>query len=629
MNNLELLQKYWGHKSFRPLQEESIDSITSGLDTVGLFPTGSGKSLCYQLPALSLKGLVLVVSPLIALMEDQVKSLNDKGIKAMYFQSNPKSIPVSQQIDNCIHGNYKIVYISPERLIQKSIIQQLSFAKISFLAVDEAHCISEWGHDFRPAYRKINILRTVFPDLPVLALTATATPKVLLDIKYYLELKKPNVFQKSFERFNISYNLWKTENKYDTTLQILKYFSGSSIVYCNTRKETEKLSIFLNKSGVKSDFYHGGLFPDAKKYKLESWQKEKTIHMVATSAFGMGIDKSNVRTIIHINLPQSIENYSQETGRAGRDGKPAKTFLLFQDSDPNRLKNQFLDQTPTATDLKAIYKDLCNYLQIAYGDGLNETYILNLERFCERYGHTSKKTLQCFNQFDQEGIMIVSSSKEKQLMVKSKCLPKQATEYIQLNHIAAKVLEYLMRQHPHFFSEITTLSVQSICLKFKLSVERISTIMSELQKIGLIEFSFRDKNVYITPQVPREDNYSLIPVIASAKIKYTQKKEKIEKLIAFVLDNTNCKSKLILDYFGNETKVNCGQCSSLSCKTKLEAEPDFESKVIELIKQTPHSIKELKQKLYFEPNAILEFLEKEIMRNKIKENNEHKFYWNI
>jgi ATP-dependent DNA helicase RecQ len=629
MNNLELLQKYWGHKSFKPLQEESIDSITSGVDTVGLFPTGSGKSLCYQLPALSSKGLVLVVSPLIALMEDQVKNLKDKGIKAMYFQSNPKSIPISQQIDNCIHGNYKVVYISPERLIQKPIIQQLSFAKISFLAVDEAHCISEWGHDFRPAYRKINILRTVFPDLPVLALTATATPKVLLDIKDYLELKNPNVFQKSFERSNISYNLWKTENKYDTTVQILKYFSGSSIVYCNTRKETERLSGFLNKSGVKSDFYHGGLFPDAKKYKLESWQKEKTIHMVATTAFGMGIDKSNVRTIIHLNLPQSIENYSQETGRAGRDGKRAKAFLLFQDSDPNGLKNQFLDQTPTATDLKAIYKDLYNYLQIAYGDGFNETYTLDLERFCERYNHASKKTLQCFNQFDQEGIMIVSSSKEKQLIIKSKCSPEQATEYIQLNHIAAKVLEYLMRQHLQFFSVTTTLSVQSICSKFKLSVERTSTIMSELQKRGLIEFSFRNKNLYITPQVPREDNYSLKPVITTARIKYTQKKEKIEKLIAFVLDNTNCKSNLILEYFGNETKVSCGQCSSLSCKTELETESNFESKVIKLIKQAPHSIKDLKQKLYFEPIAILQLLEKKIRENKIKENNEHKFYWNI
>ena len=309
MNSKELLKIYWGHDTFRPLQEEIIDSVMLSRDTLALLPTGGGKSYCYQIPALMREGFALVISPLIALMEDQVTNLQNKGIKAMYFESDSQGLRLSQQIDNAINGNFKVVYVSPERLLNPSFINHIKQAKISLIAVDEAHCISEWGHDFRPAFRKINLLRPLFPETPILALTASATPEVKNDIANQLELNSPQIFQHSFERPNIAYNIWNTEDKFQTTLQLLNHFEGSSIVYCNSRKQTEYLANFINQNNHKADFFHGGMLPSEKKEKLEAWQRGTISHMVATTAFGMGIDKANVRTVIHTNLPESIENY--------------------------------------------------------------------------------------------------------------------------------------------------------------------------------------------------------------------------------------------------------------------------------------------------------------------------------
>ena len=627
MNKQQLLTKYWGFSSFKPLQEDIITSILEGNDTLALLPTGGGKSLCYQLPALLMEGTALVISPLIALMEDQVKSLEDRGIKAMYFESHPKSLPLSQQIDNCIYGNYKVVYTSPERLTNDLFLQQISQAPLSLIAVDEAHCISEWGHDFRPAYRKINKIRSIFPSLPVLALTASATPKVVQDIQSELVFKEPKVFRQSFKRPNLAYKIWKTEDKYNTAAQIVRHQKGSSIIYCNTRRQTEQLAYFFNQSGLSSDFFHGGLSADDKKKKLSDWQNGSIQHITATTAFGMGIDKADVRTLVHMQLPESIEHYYQETGRAGRDGKTANAYLLFHEGDPQELKNQFLNYIPTNQELTATYKDLCNFFQIAYGEGVDQLYILDFDRFCERYKRNRRKTLYCLEQFDREGILSLNTIKEKYIRMEAKCSSTQATAFIGQQTTDAKVLEFLMRKYPYFFTESTLVDPSKVCTTLTLSKDRFYAALESLQQLGYLRYSVPSAHFYIIPQTPREDQYTLKPVLQNAKILFEQKKVKIDAMISFTLNTKSCKRNLILSYFGDTVQGVCEKCSSPSCRQELDSEQDFESKLTRLLKAQPHSIQELKQKLYFEPLALQIVLESLLNDQKIKQNQSQKYYW--
>ena len=627
MNKQQLLTKYWGFSSFKPLQEDIITSILEGNDTLALLPTGGGKSLCYQLPALLMEGTALVISPLIALMEDQVKSLEDRGIKAMYFESHPKSLPLSQQIDNCIYGNYKVVYTSPERLTNDLFLQQISQAPLSLIAVDEAHCISEWGHDFRPAYRKINKIRSIFPSLPVLALTASATPKVVQDIQSELVFKEPKVFRQSFKRPNLAYKIWKTEDKYNTAAQIVRHQKGSSIIYCNTRRQTEQLAYFFNQSGLSSDFFHGGLSADDKKKKLSDWQNGSIQHITATTAFGMGIDKADVRTLVHMQLPESIEHYYQETGRAGRDGKTANAYLLFHEGDPQELKNQFLNYIPTNQELTATYKDLCNFFQIAYGEGVDQVYVLDFDRFCERYKRNRRKTLYCLEQFDREGILSLNTIKEKYIRMEAKCSSTQATAFIGQQTTDAKVLEFLMRKYPYFFTESTLVDPSKVCTTLTLSKDRFYAALESLQQLGYLRYSVPSAHFYIIPQTPREDQYTLKPVLQNAKILFEQKKVKIDAMISFTLNTKSCKRNLILSYFGDTVQGVCEKCSSPSCRQELDSEQDFESKLTRLLKAQPHSIQELKQKLYFEPLALQIVLENLLNDQKIKQNQSQKYYW--
>jgi len=627
MNKQQLLTKYWGFSSFKPLQEDIITSILEGNDTLALLPTGGGKSLCYQLPALLMEGTVLVISPLIALMEDQVKSLEDRGIKAMYFESHPKSLPLSQQIDNCIYGNYKVVYTSPERLTNDLFLQQISQAPLSLIAVDEAHCISEWGHDFRPAYRKINKIRSIFPSLPVLALTASATPKVVQDIQSELVFKESKVFRQSFKRPNLAYKIWKTEDKYNTAAQIVRHQKGSSIIYCNTRRQTEQLAYFFNQSGLSSDFFHGGLSADDKKKKLSDWQNGSIQHITATTAFGMGIDKADVRTLVHMQLPESIEHYYQETGRAGRDGKTANAYLLFHEGDPQELKNQFLNNIPKNQELTATYKDLCNFFQIAYGEGVDQVYVLDFDRFCERYKRNRRKTLYCLEQFDREGILSLNTIKEKYIRMEAKCSSTQATAFIGQQTTDAKVLEFLMRKYPYFFTESTLVDPSKVCTTLTLSKDRFYAALESLQQLGYLRYSVPSAHFYIIPQTPREDQYTLKPVLQNAKILFEQKKVKIDAMISFALNMKSCKRNLILSYFGDTVQGVCEKCSSPSCRQELDSEQDFESKLTRLLKAQPHSIQELKQKLYFEPLALQIVLENLLNDQKIKQNQSQKYYW--
>ena len=565
MDKHQLLKKYWGYSKFRSYQEQIIDSLLEGKDVMGILPTGEGKSLCYQLPALITDGPVLVISPLIALMIDQVKQLEKIGIKAMYLESHSKSLPIQHQIDNCIHGNYKLVYSSPERFLNPLFIQQLTYANFSIIAIDEAHCISEWGHDFRPSYRKLSVLRDLYLKTPILALTASATSKVIDDIRNVLKLKEVKVYKSSFERSNISYNVWKTKDKYSSVIQLLAKNKGASIIYCSTRKLTENLAQFINQKGYKATFFHGGLSAEKKKKKLEAWQSGETLHMIATTAFGMGIDKADVRTIIHFQLPESIENFYQETGRSGRDKKEAFCYLLYQNNDPKELKNQFLKKIPTSSDIENLYKDLCNFFQIAYGEGKGAYFSLDLNNFCKRYNRNFNKTEQTLKFFELAGVFSLVSSKEKQLRFNITASLDQVILYMHKRNLAAQILEYLMRRSPNFFNETTILSSKKISKSFKISFDRLLDEFEVLKQRSILEFKIHESNIEINPLTPREDKYTIKPVIDLVKKIYSIKKNKIEKMIQFSQNDQLCKRNAILAYFGENRSEICNKCSANSC----------------------------------------------------------------
>jgi ATP-dependent DNA helicase RecQ len=627
MDKFQLLNKYWGYSQFRPFQEQIINDVLEGKDVIAILPTGGGKSLCYQLPSLLLEGTVFVISPLIALMEDQVKQLEKRGIKAMYFQSDPKSVSLQQQIDNCLHGNYKLVFSAPERFLNSSFVEQLTKVKVALIAVDEAHCISEWGHDFRPSYRKLDELRKRFPKVPLMALTASATPAVIKDMRSLLNLNQAKNYVHSFERPNIAYKIWNTEDKFNTVVQLLKYHRGSSIVYCNTRKQTEHLAQYINQNGYKADFFHGGLLAEKKKEKLATWQEGGIPHIIATTAFGMGIDKADVRLVIHTQLPDSIENFYQETGRAGRDGKPACTYLLTYPGDAKALKSQFLDRIPSKLDIKETYRDLCNFLQIAYGEGKDQLYSLDLKRFCKRYEKSISKTEHTLRLFEQTGLVQLANSREKQLQVRVIASPNESMTYMSKENASGQLLEYLMRQNPHLIAESSLLSPKKLCKALHYSQERLLNSFETLKQQGIIEFSIHESNIYITPRIPREDGYTLRPAIEWSEKIYSMKKKKIQAMIQFTEEHNHCKRKSILNYFGEKKKDICRQCSARSCKRSLEVENDFENKIKTLLKTAPHSLQDIKQKLYFEPQALQPYLSMWLDLEYIKENESQQYYW--
>lgn len=627
MDKVQLLKKYWGYSQFRPFQEEIITTVLKGEDAMVILPTGGGKSLCYQLPSLLLEGTVLVISPLISLMEDQVKQLERRGIKAMYFESHPKSLPLQQQIDNCIHGNYKLVFSAPERFLNPSFIEQLTQAKIALIAIDEAHCISEWGHDFRPSYRKLNVLRAHFPQVPLMALTASATPAVINDMQTLLGLEHARCVKDSFERSNIAYKIWNTEDKFNTVVQLLNYHKGSSIIYCNTRKQTEYLAQFLKQSGYSADFFHGGLLAEDKKEKLAAWQEGIVTHMIATTAFGMGIDKADVRVVIHTQIPDSIENFYQETGRAGRDQKLAHTYLLAHPGDVRALKSQFLDRIPSKKEIQDTYKDLYNFLQIAYGDGKDQVYSLDLKRFCKRYEKSVSKTEHTLRLLEQVGLFHLANSREMQLQVRVTVSSNESTAYMSRGTDSGQLLEYLMRQNPHLRTESSFLSQQQLCKALQCSQERLLNALETLQKQGVIVFSKHESNIYITPLTPREDEYTLRPAVEWSEKIYAIKKKKIQAIIQFVEDEDHCKRNAILKYFGEKKNDLCEQCSAHSCKQSLEVEKGFEDKIKSLLKSAPHSLQEIKQKLYFEPQALHSYLSQWLAQEYIIETESHKYSW--
>ena len=564
-NTLDLLKKYWQNGEFRAMQKEIIEYYQSGKDVVVLLPTGGGKSICYQLPAIIQEGLTLVISPLISLMQDQVNQLNERGIKAMFFDNNTLKNPLDHQFDNAKYGNFKLVYSSPERLLNESFLNQIKSLKIHGIAIDEAHCVSEWGHDFRPAFKAIKNLKQLLPEVPMIALTATATKEVLKSISFDLGMKTPKVFKSSFERKNIQYQVFSPKDKIGFIKKSLKNKRESCIIYCNSRKETEYTVMKLKNLGLNCDYFHGGLNNEIKKQKLAEWKSEKTHIIVATSAFGMGIDKENVRKVFHIMIPESIESYYQETGRVGRDGKLSSAILLVNPKDKNRMYNLYLKNLPNKNDLKNFFKKLINYLQIPYGEGQGMIFKLNLKDFCNTYKFEPKKIFNCFKFFDREGIFEFQQIYQSQTLIMLTCSQKQALQRIQRNDDGALIIQFLMRNIEDVFRNKKKINVDQFSHFLDINTEKIRKHLKLLEKQNIIKFEQVNTDINLYWKVPREDRFTINSLLKRLEEYTHQKKNKVQKMIEYAFDLNKCKRNSILNYFGELNENVCQNCSANSC----------------------------------------------------------------
>jgi ATP-dependent DNA helicase RecQ len=622
----EALDRYWNSKSFRPLQKEVISNYLMAKDTVVLMPTGGGKSICYQLPALLSDGLTLVISPLISLMQDQVDQLNQRGIKSMFFESNRGKNDIDRQFENARNGGFKLIYSSPERLVNRSFLEQLKNLNIVGIAIDEAHCVSEWGHDFRPSFMAIKNLREVFPKVAFMALTATATPEVLEDIKGGLGLEHPQVFRNSFERSNIHYRVGHAEDKMGEIKKILSDPKESVIIYCRSRSKTELMSQQLKRWGYKASYYHGGLEGSLKKQRLVDWKAETTPIMVATSAFGMGIDKSNVRKVIHLMMPESMEAYYQETGRAGRDGIDSTAILLVHPSDKTRLNDQFLSHLPDSSFIKRFFEKLTTTLNIAYGEGAGEEFKVNLKDFCDRYNFHPKKTLECLKILDREGVLELQQAYETQTYVKIVSSASVASQRAENVDDAGRILQFLMRNYQEVFRKEKKINLGQIVDLVGISFEEILKKLEGLKKENIVDFQHYNTDLKLYWKVPREDQYTLNPFLKRIKAHHQQKADKIGFMIDYAFDNGECKRNKILRYFGEKKSDLCKQCSARSCRKEETVDLDLPSEIKILLQRDPLNAYQIGLNIGVSNEFIVIALQEMIEENIIGLNELNQFY---
>lgn len=561
MTPLSILQKYWNHDDFRSVQGEVVASVLDGKDTFALLPTGGGKSICFQVPGMMKDGICLVVSPLVALMKDQVANLQKRNIKAIALTGGIQSDEMIELLDNCQFGNYKFLYLSPERLQSDWILERIKSLPINLIAIDEAHCVSQWGHDFRPAYLKISSLKIHFPKVPFLALTASATKRVREDIATQLGLENPVVFEKSFARENIAYMVFDVEDKLFRIEQILKKNPEPSIIYVRNRKSCLDISSQLQTLGFKATFYHGGLDSREKDKNMKLWMNEEVQVIVATNAFGMGIDKANVKTVIHIQLPENLENYYQEAGRSGRNGEKAYAVLLSSQSSVIQAKSQFIDVLPDKDFLKTMYVKLCNYFQIAYGEGINEVFSFNLNHFCVQYQFPILKTFNAMQFLDRQGIISLSQEFSEKITVQFIIPSKEVIRYMSLNPSDEEIILTMVRSYPGIYEVPASLNIPLIAKKSKTTEAVVLQVLQNLKQKEIIDYRAKNNDATLIFNEVREDGRTINRISKYLENQNNLKKEQLKSVIGYVTDKEKCKSRIILEYFGEEKNENCGICS--------------------------------------------------------------------
>ena len=603
---LEILQQYWKHDAFRTPQEAIISSVLDGKDTFGLMPTSGGKSICFQVPALLQEGMCLVISPLVALMKDQVQNLQNRGIKAIALTGGIHQNEIINLLDNCQFGNYKFLYLSPERLQNDWILERIKNLPVNLIAIDEAHCVSQWGHDFRPAYLKISKLKDYFPKTPFLALTASATKRVQEDLILQLQLNNPAVFTKSFARKNIAYMVFEVEDKGYLMQQILRKNPQPSIVYVTNRRACSDLVAQLETMGFSATYYHGGLSSKDKENHMQLWMNEKVQVMVATNAFGMGIDKANVKTILHLHLPSNLENYYQEAGRSGRNGEKAFAVMLVNPSDIIHAKAQFLSVLPDKAFLNLVFVKLWNFFQIAYGEGIDEQFSFNLNQFCLKYNFPTLKVYNAIQFLDRQGIITLSQEFSEKISLQFIISSKEVIRYISLNQQDEEIILNILRTYPGIYEMQTAFNLQLISKKSNSDEKKVLALLQKLKEKNIIEYFAKNNDATITFNEVREDERTINRVAKYLLAQNELKMQQLQSVLHYIEEKTICKNKLLLKYFGEIVHEDCGSCSY--CINKIKHKKNTSSlsdKIIELLKIQDLSSRDLQNLTKFSKNDVI------------------------
>ncbi|OAD92710.1 recombinase RecQ [Aequorivita soesokkakensis] len=626
-----ILTKYWGYTSFKPMQEEIITSVLNGKDTVALLPTGGGKSLCFQIPAMAMDGICIVVSPLVALMGDQVNALKEKGIKALKLTGGISFDELNTLLDNALYGNYKFLYLSPERLQQEIVQNYIKQMNVNLIAVDEAHCISQWGNDFRPAYKNITILREIHPLVPIIALTATATPEVLEDTISELKMELPAVFKDSFVRENLSYQVFKEDDKLYRTEQLLKNSSGSAIIYVRNRKSTIEISDQLNSLGISATFYHGGISAKEKAQKLQTWRNGSISTMVATNAFGMGIDHPNVRFVIHLQIPESLESYFQEAGRAGRDGEYASAVLLYNEYDKIYVKQQFVESLPTTSDLKKIYRTLNNYFQIPYGEGEYTKHNFGFSEFSKTYNLNTLLAYNALNSLDRLGIIQLSQEFGRKSTVQFLITSEEVLNYFEKDITTSVIGKTILRIYGGIFEMPTSINLDLIASKTGQSIETIISVLKKMERDQVVEMMLQITDATLTFLVPREDEKTINVISREVEALNRKKVAQVNSVIHYIENTETCRSVQLVSYFGETTAAKCGICSVCKKQNDNLSRKEMQQlakQILLLLEGDDLSSREISERLTFAEADILKVIRALMDAGKIKIDPKNKYFLN-
>lgn len=560
MNPIDILIKYWGHTVFRPKQELIIDNVLNQQDVLALLPTGGGKSVCYQIPALIKEGVCIVISPLISLMQDQTKHLKSKGIKSISISSSMSYSQTDTALTNCIYGGVKFLFLSPEKLKNNLVISRVKEMTINLITIDEAHCISEWGHDFRPTYKKISEFREILPDVSILALTATANSNVIDDIQKSLKFNSSNIIKSSLIRPKLSYVVDDIIDKRKRLIKLLNKIKSSVIIYVDTRRKSEEISLYLNNEGFTSSFYHAGVHPDERNKRQLSWSNNETRIIVATNSFGMGIDKSDVKLVVHMHMPSSIESYFQEAGRAGRNGETSFSFLLANKNDITKQENLLQTKYPDIDYVINIYQNISSYLQIAVGDNIQEYLAFDIEKFAKRYGHSTLQVYYSIKYLEKEELLKFSDESFSNSRFKFIKTNNELYKFQISNRYFDSFIRVLLRTYSNAYNNFVAVDIISLAKKTNSNTDKILILFNKLKELEIIDFQEENndpKIEYLRDRLDLNINYFNKDKLESRK---SFDSKKLNSISSYILNKSLCRSSMLLEYFGEIIDEDCGVC---------------------------------------------------------------------
>lgn len=628
----KILYQYWGYTTFRAIQQEVIESVFKGIDTLALMPTGGGKSITFQVPAMAKEGLCLVVTPLIALMKDQVENLKKKGIKAVAIHSGMTKHELEITLDNCAYGNVKFLYLSPERLNTELFRVRLRKINVNLVAIDESHCISQWGYDFRPSYLKISELRELLPDVPFLAVTATATPEVVEDIQEKLGFVQKRVVKMSFERKNLVYLVRNVEDKNKHLLKIVNALPGTGVVYVRSRQKTQDIAQMLQKEGISADFYHAGLTTELRNAKQDDWQHDRTRIIVSTNAFGMGIDKPEVRFVVHMDLPDSPEAYFQEAGRGGRDGKLAYAILLYNESDKAKIQQRVDSSFPEPEEIRRCYQALCSFLSVAIGAGKDEVYDFNLMDFATTYKFNFARAYSCLKFLELEGYIELTDELDNPsriMVVAGKTeLYKYQVAHAEMDHF----VKVLLRNHAGLFSDYVRIDEAYIARVAGVSLSNVTENLIKLSRAKIINYIPRKKTPLIIFTEERLDDKNLRISRENYHLRKERYMKRIEAMVNYASGTAKCRSVSLLEYFGEKNATRCGKCDVCTSRNELDMSKYQFDQILDQIKVALAtgglSLEALVDKVKFKSDMTTRVVRWLVDNQKLIKNSEGVLQWN-